>query len=60
MQLEAARREALEDKPLLETARRESSEVVNLSGRLREECRGLCADLHQQVNMVTQRDEVIR
>ena len=60
MQLEAARREALEGKALLETARRESSEAVNLPERLSEECRGLCADLHQQVNMVTQRDEVIR
>ena len=45
---------------LLETARRESSEAVNLSRRLSEECRGLRADLHQQVSMVAQRDEVIR
>ena len=45
---------------LLETARRESSEAANLSGRLSEECRGLRADLHQQVSMVAQRDEVIR
>ena len=45
---------------LLETARRESSEAVNLSGRLSEECRGLRTDLHQQVSMVAQRDEVIR
>ena len=45
---------------LLETARRESSEAVNSSGRLSEECRGLRADLHQQVSMVSQRDEVIR
>ena len=59
-QLEAARREASEGKVLLETARRESSEAVNLSGRLSEECRGLRTDLHQQVSMVAQRDEVIR
>ena len=59
-QLEAACREALEGKVLLDTARRESSEAVNLSGRLREECRGLGTDLHQQVSMVAQRDEVIR
>ena len=59
-QLEAACREALEGKVLLETARRESSEAVNLSGRLSEECRGLRTDLHQQVSMVAQRDEVIR
>ena len=60
MQLEAARREVLEGKVLLEAARRESSEAANLSGRLSEECRGLRADLHQQVSMVAQRDEVIR
>ena len=45
---------------LLEAARRESSEAVNLSERLGEECRGLRPDLHQQVNVVAQRDEVIR
>ena len=59
-QLEIARREASEGKVLLATARRESSEAVNLSRRLSEECRGLRADLHQQVSMVAQRDEVIR
>ena len=59
-QLEVARREASEGKALLETARRETSEAVNLSERLGEECRGLRADLHQQVSMVAQRDEVIR
>ena len=59
-QLEVARREASEGKVLLETARRESSEALNLSERLSEECRGLRADLHQQVSMVAQRDEVIR
>ena len=45
---------------LLETARRESSEAVYLSGRLSEECLGLRTDLHQQVSMVARRDEVIR
>ena len=59
-QLEAARREASEGKVLLETARRESSEAANLSERLSEECRGLRVDLHQQVSMVAQRDEVIK
>ena len=59
-QLEAARREASEGKVLLEAARHESSEAVDLSGRLSEECRGLHVDLHQQVSMVTQRDEIIR
>ena len=59
-QLEATRREALEGKVLLDIARRESSEAVNLSGRLSEECRELRIDLHQQVSMVAQREEVIR
>ena len=59
-QLEAARREASEVKVLLETARRESSEAANLVERLNEECRGLRTDLHQQVSLVAQRDEVIR
>ena len=59
-QLEIARREVLEGKVLLETARHESSEAVNLSGRLSEECRGLHKELHQRENMVAQRDEVIR
>ena len=59
-QLEAAHREASVGKVLLETARRESSEAINLSERLSEECRGLREDLHQQVSVVAQRDEVIR
>ena len=59
-QLEIARREVLEGKVLLETARHESSEAVNLSGRLSEECRGLRTELHQRDSMVAQRDEVIR
>ena len=59
-QLEAARREVSEAKALLETARYESSEATNLAERLNEECRGLRADLHQRVNLIAQRDEVIR
>ena len=59
-QLEAALREVSEGKTLLETVRRESSEAADSSERLSEECRGLRADLHQQVDMVAQRDEVIR
>ena len=59
-QLELARREILEGKVLLETARHESFEAVNLSGRLSEECRGLRVELHQRDDMVAQRDEVIR
>ena len=45
---------------LLETARRESSEAVNLAEQLNEECRGLRTDLHRRVSLVAQRDEVIR
>ena len=59
-QLETACREVSEGKVLLEAARHESSEAVNLSERLGEECRGLRADLHQQVSAIAQRDEVIR
>ena len=58
-QLEIARREASEGKVLLETARRESLEAVNSSGRLSKECRDLRTDLHQQVSMVTQMDELL-
>ena len=60
MQLEAALREAAEGKMLLETARRKYSEAANSSEWFSEECRGLRADLLQQVDMVAQRDEVIR
>ena len=59
-QLEAARREASEAKALLEVAHREASEAVNSVERLNEECRGLRVDIHQRVNLVAQRDEVIR
>ena len=59
-QLETAGREASECKVLLETAHRESSEAANLVERLNEECRGLRTDLHQQVSLAAQRDEVIR
>ena len=59
-QLEAARKEVSENKVSLGTARREYSEAVNSLERLSEECHGLRADLLQQSDMVTQRDEVIR
>ena len=51
-QLEISRREVLEAKVLLETTRHESSEAVDLSGRLREECRGLRTELHQRDSMI--------
>ena len=43
----------------LDGARREVFEAVNSTERLTEECRGLRGDLHQQVTLVAQRDEVI-
>ena len=44
---------------LLDGARREASEAASLAERLTEECRGLRGDLHQQITLVAQRDEVI-
>ena len=44
---------------LLDGARRETSEAASSTKRLTEECRGLRGDLHQQVTLVAQRDEVI-
>ena len=58
-QLDVARREASEARALLEAARREASEAVSLVERLKEECHGLQGDLHQQITLVAQRDEVI-
>ena len=58
-QLDAARHEASKARALLEVARREASEAVNSAERLNEECRGLRGDLHQQITLVAQRDEVI-
>ena len=59
-QLEISCHEVLEGKVLLEIARHESSKAVNLSGRLSEECRGLCTELHQRDSMIAQMDEVIK
>ena len=44
---------------LLDVARREANEVVSSVERLTEECRGMRGDLHQQITLVAQRDEVI-
>ena len=55
-----ATKDDLRDKTaLLDGARREASEAVSSAERLTEECRGLRGDLHQQVTLVAQRDEVI-
>ena len=43
----------------MDGARREASEAVSSTEHLTEECRGLREDLHQQVTLVAQRDEVI-
>ena len=59
-ELEAVRQEVSKNKTLLDTARHEHSEAALSSERLDEECRGLRADLLQQTDMVSQRDEVIR
>ena len=59
-QLETARQEVSKSKMLLDSARHEHSEAAHLSERLSEECRGLRADLLQQIDMVAQRDEVIK
>ena len=58
-QLGVARREASEARALLDLARHEASEAVNSAERLNEECRGLRGDLHQQISLVAQRDDVI-
>ena len=58
-ELRAANDELRAKVALLDGARREASEAVVLAERLSEECRGLRGDLHQQISLVTQRDEVI-
>ena len=58
-ELRAANDELRDKVALLDGARREASEAVISAERLNEECRGLRGDLHQQISLVTQRDEVI-
>ena len=58
-ELRAANGEFRDKVALLDRARREASEAVNSAERLIEECRGLRGDLHQQITLVAQRDEVI-
>ena len=58
-QLDVARREASEARALLDVAHREASKAVNSAERLNEECSGLRGDLHQQITLVAQKDEVI-
>ena len=58
-ELRAANGELRDKVALLDVARREASDSINSVGQLNEECRGLRGDLHQQITLVTQRDEVI-
>ena len=57
--LRAVKDELRDKTALLDGARREAFEAINSADRLTEECRGLRGDLHQQVTLVAQRDEVI-
>ena len=58
-ELRAVKDELRDKTTLLDGARREASEAANSAERLTEECRGLRGDLHQQITLVAQRDEVI-
>ena len=58
-ELRAANGELRDKVALLDGARCEASEAVISAKRLNEECRGLRGDLHQQITLVAQRDEVI-
>ena len=58
-ELRAAKDELRDSIALQDGARREVSQAVKSAERLTEECRGLRGDLHQQINPVAQRDEVI-
>ena len=58
-ELRAANDKLRDKTALLDGARREASEALNSAERLTEEYRGLRGDLHQQITLVTQRDEVI-
>ena len=58
-ELRAANDELRSKVTLLDGARREASEAANSAKRLDEECGGLRGDLHQQITLVAQKDEVI-
>ena len=57
-ELRTAKDELRDKTTLLDGAHREVSEAVNSAERLTE-CRGLRGDLHHQITLVAQRDEVI-
>ena len=58
-ELRAVKDELRDKTSLLDGACREASEAANSAELLTEECRGLRGDLHQQITLVAQRDEVI-
>ena len=58
-ELRVAKDELRDKTALLNGARREVFEAINSAERLAVEYRGLRGDLHQQVTLVAQRDEVI-
>ena len=58
-ELHAVKDELRDKTTLLDRARREASEAANSAERLTEECRGLRGDLHQQITLVAQQDDVI-
>ena len=58
-ELRVAKDELHEKTALLDGARREASEGISSAERMTKECCGLRGDLHQQVTLVAQRDEVI-
>ena len=58
-ELRAANGELRDKVALLDGARREASKAVISAERLTEEFCGLRGDLHQQITLVAQRDEVI-
>ena len=58
-ELRVANDELRDKTALLDGACREASKAVNSAERLTEECRGLRGDLHLQITLVAQRDEVI-
>ena len=58
-ELRAAKDELQNKVVLLDSAHREASEAANSAKLLDEECGGLRGDLHQQITLVAQRDEII-
>ena len=58
-ELRAANDELRDKTTLLDGARCEAFEATSSVERLTEGCRGLRGDLHQQVTLVAQRDEII-